>query len=127
MRESDVVAEQGGGSRVRRRQRTPAVWPLCNARPVDWLFVAFVGLLAVALAVAIAFGLDRERALDAAERRRVGAIAFEQDVREVVRRLRAEDLAVDDGDAAVVVGPRRAASDEHRVIAFVEQGFQTVH
>src|SRR4051794_378066 len=67
MRESDVVAEQGGGSRLRRRQRTPAVRPLCNARPVDWLFVAFVGLLAILLAVAIGYGLDRERALEAAQ------------------------------------------------------------
>ena len=33
---------------------------------MDWIFVGFVGLLAVGLAVAIGFGLDRERALEAA-------------------------------------------------------------
>jgi two-component system phosphate regulon sensor histidine kinase PhoR len=33
---------------------------------MDWLFVGFVGLLAIALAVAIGYGLDRERSLEAA-------------------------------------------------------------
>jgi hypothetical protein len=120
MRESDVVAEQGGGSRVRRRQRTPAVWPLCNARPVDWLFVAFVGLLAVALAVAIAFGLDRERALDAARAAvlRGNAIPSDDadaDLPTLIRRLRDRldesefELDQQVRNASYLAEPRRAA------------------
>ena len=34
--------------------------------PMDWIFVGFVGLLAIALAVAIGIALDRERSLGAA-------------------------------------------------------------
>ncbi|HLO35232.1 MAG TPA: hypothetical protein VK194_04085, partial [Candidatus Deferrimicrobium sp.] len=33
---------------------------------MDWIFVGFVGLLAIALAIAVGIALDRERALEAA-------------------------------------------------------------
>src|SRR4051794_9670104 len=55
----------------RRRARGPdsvprPVRPCAMLGSMDWIFVGFVGLLAVGLAVAIGFGLDRERALAAA-------------------------------------------------------------
>jgi two-component system phosphate regulon sensor histidine kinase PhoR len=56
--------------------------------PMDWMFVLFVGLLAVALAIAIGVALDRDRALDAAR----AAVADDDaaaDLPTAVRRLRA--------------------------------------
>ena len=55
---------------------------------MDWIFVGFVGLLAVALAIAIGVALDRDRALDAAR----AAVADDDaaaDLPTAVRRLRA--------------------------------------
>ena len=64
--------------------------------PMDWIFVAFVGFLAVGLAIAIGVALDRERALDAARAAlaRSGAVptagddSATADVPTLVRRLR---------------------------------------
>jgi two-component system, OmpR family, phosphate regulon sensor histidine kinase PhoR len=56
--------------------------------PMDWIFVLFVGLLAVALAIAIGVALDRDRALDAAR----AAVVDDDpsaDLPTAVRRLRA--------------------------------------
>src|SRR6185369_2156211 len=70
--EADVAGDQaetqGGFLRARRwgrRKGTAAITGLCDARRVDWIFVAFVGLLAIALAIAIGVALDRDRALEA--------------------------------------------------------------
>jgi two-component system phosphate regulon sensor histidine kinase PhoR len=81
------VTLRSGGVRVPRRSRRCAI-----LGSVDWFVVAFVGLMAVALAVAIAYGLDRERALDAARsalaRRGLGDGDTEADVPTLIRRLR---------------------------------------
>ena len=66
----------------------------CSAR-MDWIFVGFVGLLAIALAVAIGIAFDRERQLEAAREALVRGIPPEADVGSpdvdlptAVRRLR---------------------------------------
>ncbi|HET9613410.1 MAG TPA: ATP-binding protein [Candidatus Limnocylindrales bacterium] len=59
---------------------------------MDWFVVAFVGLMAIALAIAIAYGLDRERALDAARAAAIRRGADEgdgaADLPTLIRRLR---------------------------------------
>src|SRR5690349_8345834 len=58
---------------------------------VDWILVAFVGLMAIALAVAVGYGLDRERALDAARDAAVRGGASDDpgaDLPTLIRRLR---------------------------------------
>jgi two-component system phosphate regulon sensor histidine kinase PhoR len=54
---------------------------------MDWIFVGFVGLLAILLAVAIGIALDRERALDSA-RAAIGDDDTGADLPTLVRRLR---------------------------------------
>jgi two-component system phosphate regulon sensor histidine kinase PhoR len=62
---------------------------------MDWIFVAFVGLLAIALGVAIAIAIDRDRELDAVPDTAIGGIApddrassAEVDLPTLIRRLR---------------------------------------
>src|SRR5215212_3784549 len=70
-RGSGVVGSDGMPEQDRRRARGPDSVPRPVGRcamlgSMDLIFVGFVGLLAVGFAVAIGFGLDRERALEAA-------------------------------------------------------------
>jgi two-component system phosphate regulon sensor histidine kinase PhoR len=62
---------------------------------MDWIFVAFVGLLAIALGVAIAIAIDRDRELDAARDTVLGGIppddrvpSGDADLPTLIRRLR---------------------------------------
>jgi len=66
----------------------------CSAR-MDWIFVGFVGLLAIALALAIGIAIDRDRQLEAAREALVRGVPPEAnsatngvDVPTGVRRLR---------------------------------------
>ena len=54
------------------RQGTPPPVPVRCSRPMDWIFIGFVGLLAIALAVAVGLAIDRDRQLEAPARRSPG-------------------------------------------------------
>ena len=58
---SDRLGDAPSGATVLRVPRP--VGPCAMLALMDWIFVGFVGLLAIALAVAIGIALDRERSL----------------------------------------------------------------